>query len=103
MRTLGLLLICSTMVFLAGCDEPTIRSKAEAGDTNLQYNLGVMYAEGKALPKDSAEAVKWFRMAAKLGLAEAQTYLGFMYENGEGVAKDSAEAVKWYRKAAASV
>jgi hypothetical protein len=59
-----------------------------------------MYANGRGVPKDSAEAVKWCRKAAEQGLAAAQNNLGDMYANGDGVPKDYAEAVKWYRKAA---
>ena len=52
------------------------------------------------MPKDSAEAVKWYRKAADQGIAVAQRHLGSYYDSGNGVPKDSAEAVKWYRKAA---
>ncbi len=52
------------------------------------------------MPKDFAEAVKWFRKAADQGYAEAQFGLGSAYATGEGVPKDSTEAVKWFRKAA---
>ncbi|MBM4393779.1 MAG: sel1 repeat family protein, partial [Deltaproteobacteria bacterium] len=70
------------------------------GDATAQYNLGFMYAKGEGVPKDDAEAVKWYRKAADQGLADAQYNLGVMYAVGKGVPKDDAEAVKWYRKAA---
>jgi hypothetical protein len=78
------------------------RKKAESGFTLAQWLLGGAYAKGNGVPKDSAEAVKWYLKAAEQGFAMAQSDLGVMYESGEGVPKDSAEAVKWYRKAAAS-
>jgi hypothetical protein len=59
-----------------------------------------MYANGNGVPKDTTEAVKWYRKAAEQGLASVQNGLGYMYENGNGVPKDTTEAVKWYRKAA---
>jgi TPR repeat protein len=59
-----------------------------------------MYQNGQGIPKDDAEAIKWYRKAADQGYAEAQTYLGTMYQDGQGVPKDDVEAVKWYRKAA---
>ncbi|MDP5014028.1 MAG: sel1 repeat family protein [Opitutales bacterium] len=102
MRTLKLLLSCLTVVFLAGCGEPDIRSKAEAGDPNAQSNLGVMYYSGEGVPKDSAEALKWFRKAADQGHAPAQLHLAHMYAKGEGVPKDEAEAYAWYNLAAES-
>jgi len=73
---------------------------AEQGDASAQLNLGVMYHNGKGVPKDDREAVKWFRLAAEQGNAPAQSLLGLMYDEEEGVPKDDKEAVKWYRLAA---
>ena len=72
----------------------------EAGDADAQYNLGVMYDNGKGVPQDYAEAVKWYRLAAEQGRAHAQYNLGVMLKNGEGVPQDYAEAIKWWRLAA---
>ena len=58
-----------------------------------------MYANGRGVAANDAEAVKWFRKAAEQGNASAQSNLGLMYANGRGVAANDAEAVKWYRKA----
>jgi hypothetical protein len=76
------------------------RPLAEQGVALAQNNLGVMYAKGRGVPQDDAEAVKWYRLAAEQGNADAQYNLGVMYEKGEGVPQDYAEAVKWYRLAA---
>lgn len=76
------------------------RKMAEGGDAQAQSNLGVMYANGYGVPRDHAEAVKWFRKAAEQGLAYARFNLGVAYYKGEGVAKDYAVAARWYRKAA---
>ena len=73
---------------------------AEQGYAAAQFNLGVMYANGEGVPKDDAEAVRWYRLAAEQGNARAQSNLGLMYANGEGVPKDDTEAVRWYRLAA---
>ena len=100
MRTLRLLLICGVAIILAACGEPDLRSKAEGGDSMAQCSLGMMYRKGEGVPKDAAEAAKWFRKAADQGDADAQYDLALMYRSGEGVPKDAAEAVKWYRKAA---
>ncbi len=59
-----------------------------------------MYGWGKGVPRDYAEAVKWYRKAAEQGYAGSQNNLGLMYDNGEGVPQNYAEAAKWYRKAA---
>ena len=69
-------------------------------DTEAQYNLGVVYAKGEGIPRDHAEAVRWYRKAARQGFVRAQNNLGFMHANGEGIPRDYTEAVFWYRKAA---
>jgi len=73
---------------------------SDQGNANAQKNLGWMYAEGKGVPKDYAEAVKWYMKAADQGNAFAQHNLGLMYKNGNGVAKDRDGARKWFQKAA---
>jgi hypothetical protein len=52
------------------------------------------------VPKDLAEANRWYRQAAKQGYAAAQTNLGSTYEFGQGVPADMKQAVQWYRRAA---
>ena len=74
--------------------------RAERGNSSAQYNLGVLYDNGRGVRKDYKEAVKWYRKAAEQGLAGAQNNLGVLYDNGQGVRKDYKEAVKWYRKSA---
>ena len=65
-----------------------------------QYNLGVMYAQGRGVPEDLDEALRWLREAAGQGDAAAQYNLGFMYAEGIGVGQDDVEAVRWYQAAA---
>ena len=75
-----------------------VRALAEQGDVEAQHNLGYMYYEN--VPRDYAEAAKWYRKAADQGFASSQYNLGNMYYYGEGVPRDDAEAVKWFRRAA---
>jgi TPR repeat protein len=63
--------------------------------------LGLIYAEGKGVPPDYHEAVKWYRLAAAQGYAPAQASLGLAHEKGQGVPQDYHEGVRWYRLAAA--
>lgn len=77
-----------------------VRAKAEQGEAAAQFNVGLMYRDGKDVPQDLPEAVRWFRKAAEQGLDSAQVNLGVMYYFGQGVAQDYAEAARWYRKAA---
>ncbi len=59
-----------------------------------------MYQNGRGVPQNDAEAVKWYRLAAEQGNAFGQKYLGAMYQNGRGVPQNDVDAVKWYRLAA---
>ena len=76
--------------------------EAEQGDAKAQYNLGVMYANGKGVPEDDKQAVKWYRLAAEQGVANAQYNLGVMYDRGDGVPEDKVLAYMWWNLAAAN-
>ena len=71
------------------------KALAEKGDAKAQYNLGLMYFNGRGGKQDFKEAVKWHQKAADQGHAMAQYNLGNMYYNGWGVKQDFKEAVKW--------
>ena len=73
---------------------------AEQGDADAQYNLGVMYYDGRGVTQDYAEAVKWYRLAAEQDIAKAQSQLGYMYANGQGVPQDYVLAHMWFNLAA---
>ena len=78
--------------------EPTvtkINKAAWLGNAEAQALLGSSYQFGEGVPKDEAEALKWYRRAAEQGNALGQAFLGAMYGNGTGVPKDYAEAYKW--------
>ena len=92
-------LICLSVVGY-GDDLSALRLKAEQGNANAQYNIGVRYANGKGVDQDQQEAVKWYRLAAEQGYASAQQVLGRRCAIGKGVQQDQQEAVKWYRLAA---
>jgi hypothetical protein len=73
---------------------------AEGGDAAAENDLGAAYHLGRGVPRDYAEAMRWFRKAADQGYAEAQNNLGMMYDHAQGVPQDYTEAMRWYRKAA---
>ena len=73
---------------------------ADQGYSVAQFNLGKMYADGRGVPRNDTEAVRWYRMAANQGNRSAQFNLGLMYEDGKGVPKNDTEAVRWWRMAA---
>ena len=76
-----------------------LRARAEQGDADAQYDIGVMYSDGKNVPQDEAQTIVWFRKAAEQGHVDAQFCLGVMYEHGLGVPPDNAQAVVWYCRA----
>lgn len=90
-------------VLLTGCSPPgddsevsrALRSSAEQGDAEAQFDLGLMYALGDGVAQDDAEAVRWYRLAAEQGHAPAQYSLGAMYAMGEGVTQDYVLAHTW--------
>ncbi len=74
-----------------------------AADNRLawaQYNLGLMYAKGEGVAKDSAEAAHWYRLAAAQGFPEAQQKLAELYSLGQGVARSYEQAAALFLQAA---
>ena len=63
--------------------------------------LGQSYEHGRGVPKDYAEALRWYRLAAEQGDPFAQFDLGSHYSEGIGVPKDEKEALRWWQSAAA--
>lgn len=72
----------------------------EQGDARAQAVLGAINYAGRGVPRNDAEAVRWFRLAADQGDPSAQFRLGLMYSDGDGIPQDQAEAARWYRLAA---
>ena len=75
-----------------------LRSTAEQGSPEDQYNLGMRYE--KALPKDHREAVRWYRMAATQRHVGAFYRLCVLSDIGRGIPQDYQEALRWCRLAA---
>ena len=73
-----------------------IHRRAEQGDADAQFTLGVRYANGEGVLKDDEEAVRWYRLDADQGHAFAQSLLGGMYIEGRGVLKDPVLAHMWF-------
>ncbi len=80
-----------------------IRLRAAKGEAEAQFRLGCVYLIDDSydgVPKDTDEAVKWFRRAAVQGHADAQYALGQGHRFGQYAVQDDYEAVKWLREAA---
>jgi hypothetical protein len=54
------LLFLSMTVVTSAQSIAELKKQAAAGDANAQSNLGAMYANGQGVPKDEAEAVRWY-------------------------------------------
>ena len=72
------------------------KKAAEQGEVHAQYNLGIMYANGRGVKQDLFNAKEWYQKAADQGYAKAQCYLGVMYANGKGVKQDYAKAKEYF-------
>ncbi|MBI5210387.1 MAG: SUMF1/EgtB/PvdO family nonheme iron enzyme [Elusimicrobia bacterium] len=78
-----------------------LRRLAAAGDAKAQSALGDIYAEGRGVPKDFKEAVKWYLMADARGDLNAQRKAGRIFAEGRrGVAADGPEALRLLLRAA---
>ena len=62
-----------------------------------------MYSDGHGVPRDEAEALKWYRHAAIQGFALAQYNLGRLYLFGQTVPRDEVQAYAWLTLAAAQL
>ena len=79
-----------------------VRAAAEKGDAEAQYELGAKYAAGQGVPRDGAEAAKWYQKSADQRFAPAQLRLAVLYETGFGVVQDNVQADMWYTIAASA-
>lgn len=73
---------------------------AKREDCDAAFNLAYNYYFGSGIEEDNEKAVRYFRMAHRLGSEVAPLYLGRCYLNGWGVEADGAEAVRLLREAA---
>lgn len=78
-----------------------LRERAEAGEAQAQFQLGVAFEEGRGVPANGRLAERWYRRAAEAGLGDAQLALGVIYAIGDGVDRDYAQAYVWFDLAAA--
>jgi len=115
---------------LTSVELDALLSKAQSGEAEAQYWVGILYTEGR-VPKNLEEGgrwllksaeqgyapaqrlyglmsarvnppvgERWMLRAAEQGDAEAQFWLGIAYEQNWFGTTDVKEAVKWYQKAA---
>lgn len=78
----------------------SLREAALGGDANAEYEIGLRYLDGRGIPQNTAEAVRWLERAANAGVVPAQFRLGGLFEKGLGVKKNLETARKLYVSAA---
>ncbi len=111
-----LFFFCSVTVFAADYEEgkqaylsknyalalEILKPLAEAGDSQAQITMGLMYDYGHGVDKSPAESIKWYRMAAEQGVPLVQHDIGVKYFQGQGVEQNYLEAAKWWELSANS-
>jgi uncharacterized protein len=69
----------------------------DLGNASGMSNAGRMYALGRGVSADGAEALRWLRRAAAANYYEAFQWIASVYEFGRGgVAKNAVLAYAWY-------
>ena len=82
-------------------DLEALTKKAQEGDRQAQYDLGMVYYSGKdEIPRNMELGAEWFLKSAQQGHTEAQFATGRCYFYGRGVPRDKVVGVEWYRQAA---
>lgn len=85
---------------LVGDDIESLRQKAAQGDANAQTELAFRHRDGKGVPKDDREAMRWAHLAADQGDARALDFVGWMFFTGKGVRQDHRVAYGYFHAAA---
>jgi TPR repeat protein len=81
-------------------DLTELTNKAAGGDVKAQLELAICYRDGKGVPKDDAEAMKWGHRAADAGHADAMDFVGFAYLRGAVVKRSPVIAFGYFKAAA---
>ena len=83
-----------------------VKARAEAGDSEAQWEVGSWFEDGLADPNglviahpDARAAARWFRRSAIGGNPSGQNHLGVCLCAGRGVRRDDAEALRWFKRA----
>jgi localization factor PodJL len=77
-----------------------LRAAAAKGQPAAEYEVGTRFLDGKSVPQNAEEGVRWLDRAAKSGIAPANFRLGGIYEKGLGVKKNVTLARRYYISAA---
>ena len=73
-----------------------LKPRADEGDPEAQFNLGLYYFQGLGGDRNYTEAAKLFRGAAEQGHVMAANNLGAMNMDGRGIPRNLPEAWFWF-------
>ncbi len=83
-----------------------LKARAEAGDSEAQWEVGSWFEDGLADPNglilvhpDARAAARWFFRSATAGNPTGQNHFGVCVCAGRGVRRDDAEAIRWFKRA----
>lgn len=84
MKAVVAAILIASMVFACSDNTPEgrlarLQKQAYSGDSEAQYELGLLYENGTGVPKDLANALHWYQKSAAQGNAKAQFNLGWIY------------------------
>lgn len=87
---------------LTPTDLATLTSSAQSGTAEAQYQLALVYGEGRIVPRDEVASRGWMMKAAEQGQVPAETFIGLMYLDNHttGPVPKYADAERWLREAA---
>lgn len=77
-----------------------MKTKADSGNSDFQFQLANCYEEGNGLEADPKLALQWYLAAAEQDHVESQYKVGMAYAYGIGAEQNFDEAIPWYTKAA---
>ena len=81
-------------------DVKDVLRRANEGDPDAQYEMGMRYRIGDGVFEDENESLRWLIEAAENGHADATYEVGVSFDMGIGTCSDEFVAEQWYRKAA---
>ena len=78
-------------------DTHPVEARAESGEADAQFNLGLMYSTGQRVAQDYITAHKWFNLAALAGKSEAADHRQDLAieMTGEEIASAQRAAREW--------
>ena len=92
-----LVVVFSAPIFSQPESIEELGAKAEQGDADSSFELGVRYYLGNGVLMDYGEATKWLTLAVEQGDSRAQGYLDTLYASNQSIAQDD---IKLLRSAA---